>query len=189
MSIAPPEGLLLLDASLLKTPLDNLQRSFRNTRKTIEKELTLPAPNIPQLIQRLTQSYHVDRIILQNLSDRVAHLQTNQTPEFAKTRNNRLLIEYLLRNEHTEAANMMIYRYGLESLVDTELYTNAQKITSTLELNKNCSSALQWCNENRSALKKINVMRFLPTCCLTTKRNSSLTWNSNYGCRNIYYSS
>lgn len=41
-------------------------------------------------------------------------------------------------------------------LVDTELFVGARKIQLALA-NKSCSEALQWCNDNKTNLKRIKV--------------------------------
>jgi len=161
-SLPATEGLLLLDAQLIKTPLDTLQRNFRNIRKQIEKELTTidsKSDFNKTIIPKINAFQTENERIVQNIQDRNNHLQQYNinSNTFQKTRINRLLIEYLLRKGYYKTAQQLINQKNLQELTDTQLYTNAHKITETLIKNKNCQVAIQWCNENKSALKKINV--------------------------------
>ncbi len=44
--------------------------------------------------------------------------------------------------------------------MDSDLFVSAKKIIAALQ-NQSCTEALQWCNENKTALRKNKVLEWL----------------------------
>ncbi|KAI9031757.1 CTLH/CRA C-terminal to lish motif domain-containing protein [Phycomyces nitens] len=80
-----------------------------------------------------------------------------KTPEFqrwTKTRLNRVIVDYLLREGLTETAQRMAVENGIEFMVDVQLFAQCEKVEASLK-RRSCKECLQWCADNRSGLKKI----------------------------------
>ncbi|RKO96785.1 hypothetical protein CAUPRSCDRAFT_7606, partial [Caulochytrium protostelioides] len=87
----------------------------------------------------------------------VADMATADDPrwrEYTQGRLVRMTIDYLLRKNCVAAARLLAQETGLEALVDLALFDEMQRIEAGLARGS-CAEGLQWCSENRSALKKI----------------------------------
>eukprot|EP01137_Pigoraptor_chileana_P011367 Opistho-2@62104 len=71
-----------------------------------------------------------------------------------KTRLDRYLVDYMLREGHYETARKLAKGANVEEYVDIDLFVEAQKIEDAL-LRHDCTQALAWCADNKSRLKKI----------------------------------
>ncbi|KAI0729866.1 CTLH/CRA C-terminal to lish motif domain-containing protein [Fomitopsis betulina] len=84
-------------------------------------------------------------------------------PEFARwadTRLDRWLVDWSLRNNKENTAKMIADDRGIERLVDIELFSDIRRIENALK-QRNCTEALVWCSENKSALRKVkNTLEF-----------------------------
>lgn len=81
--------------------------------------------------------------------------------EWAQTRLDRLLVDYLLRAGYSNSAAQLAKEKGIEKLVDVDTFVGCHRIAESLRQGKT-SEALAWCAENRQALKKGGVsIRFL----------------------------
>jgi hypothetical protein len=49
-------------------------------------------------------------------------------------------------------------QYEFQELVDIDIFMAAKKVVESLS-HGDCKEALKWCNDNRSKLKKINVIK------------------------------
>ncbi|KAJ1663678.1 GID complex subunit containing RING finger motif [Coemansia sp. RSA 1813] len=79
-------------------------------------------------------------------------------PEFqrwCRTRMDRVLIDYMLRNGNVDTAQRLIEQGNLEHFADTSLFALVMSTERELRENHSCRGALQWCAENRSALRKV----------------------------------
>ncbi|CEG70497.1 hypothetical protein RMATCC62417_06384 [Rhizopus microsporus] len=87
----------------------------------------------------------------------IENVTSPKAPEFVswtKTRLDRVVVDYLLREGMTETARKVANHGGIEDLVDVDLFLQAEKIEQALR-NHSCKECLQWCSENRSSLKKM----------------------------------
>ncbi|CAO3679601.1 unnamed protein product [Rhizopus stolonifer] len=90
-----------------------------------------------------------------NLNE-IDKVKSSKSPEFiawSKTRLDRGVVDYLLREGLSQTAKNVATAQGIVDLVDIDLFAQAEKIEQALE-NHNCKECLVWCSENRSSLKK-----------------------------------
>jgi len=74
--------------------------------------------------------------------------------EWSRTRLDRLLVDYLLRNGYKDSAVALAKEKGIEDLVDVETFVQMSRIRESL-LNRRVAEALAWCNENKKELRKM----------------------------------
>jgi len=80
--------------------------------------------------------------------------QEVQTKMWRRTRLDRMLVEYLLRQGYYETAMQLSENAGVGELTNTEVFLTAREVEESLgrgELGK----VLAWCHENRSRLRKL----------------------------------
>jgi macrophage erythroblast attacher len=75
--------------------------------------------------------------------------------EWSRTRLDRLLVDYLLRNGYKHSATALAKEKGIEDLVDVETFVQMSRIRESL-LKGRVTEALAWCQENKKELKKIH---------------------------------
>ena len=76
--------------------------------------------------------------------------------EWSRTRLDRLLVDYLLRNGYKESAGALAREKGIEDLVDVETFVQMGRVRESL-LNGRVTEALAWCNENKKELRRMEV--------------------------------
>lgn len=89
--------------------------------------------------------------------NQITHLKFCDSDEYirwSKIRLDRLLIDYMMRTGFIDTAEKMAQDEGLKDFVDVEFFRQARKIENALESN-NCSECLAWCNDNKTALRKM----------------------------------
>ncbi|KAL5326447.1 hypothetical protein ACEPPN_004132 [Leptodophora sp. 'Broadleaf-Isolate-01'] len=74
--------------------------------------------------------------------------------EWSRTRLDRLLVDYLLRNGYKESAGALAREKGIEDLVDVETFVQMGRVRESL-LNGRVTEALAWCNENKKELRRM----------------------------------
>lgn len=79
--------------------------------------------------------------------------------EWSRTRLDRLLVDYLLRNGYKESAGALAKEKGIEDLVDVETFVQMSRIRESLQ-NGRVTEALAWCNDNKKELRKMDVCIF-----------------------------
>jgi macrophage erythroblast attacher len=96
---------------------------------------------------------------------RIQHLEhLHQIPSLAdvkydqwsRIRLDRLVVDHMLRSGYTESAQQLAQEKGIEDLVDLDVFVQCQRIAQSLRRGET-KDALQWCNENKAALKKSQV--------------------------------
>ncbi|KAJ1551384.1 GID complex subunit containing RING finger motif, partial [Cladochytrium tenue] len=95
------------------------------------------------------------RIRLEHLNE-LSQLTTEDSPEYERwsgIRQDRILVEYALREGYPETATLIAREAGIENLVDIELFSQARRVEEGLR-NHSCAECLLWCKENSSSLKK-----------------------------------
>ena len=80
--------------------------------------------------------------------------------EWSRTRLDRLLVDYLLRNGYKESAGALAREKGIEDLVDVETFVQMGRVRESL-LNGRVTEALAWCNENKKELRRMEVRNSL----------------------------
>jgi macrophage erythroblast attacher len=80
--------------------------------------------------------------------------------EWSKTRLDRLLVDYLVRNGYVSTATSLSEAKGIKELVDIDTFVSAAKVEKSLRWERSVDLALNWCAENKLNLKKLNVSIF-----------------------------
>jgi len=74
--------------------------------------------------------------------------------EWSRTRLDRLLVDYLLRNGYKESAQALAKEKGIEDLVDVETFVQMSRVRECLQ-NGRVTEALAWCAENKKDLRRM----------------------------------
>ncbi|CAF0718644.1 unnamed protein product [Brachionus calyciflorus] len=74
---------------------------------------------------------------------------------FQKNRLDRILIDYFLRNSFYKTAQILVEQSNLQQMTNLDIFLNEKEICDSLESHET-QKCLNWCNENKSKLKKIN---------------------------------
>jgi macrophage erythroblast attacher len=119
-----------------------------------------------QNLKRKMESIQQEEKKIQNQSrKRIQHLEhLHQIPSLAdvkydqwsRIRLDRLVVDHMLRSGYTESAQQLAQEKGIEDLVDLDVFVQCQRIAQSLRRGET-KDALQWCNENKAALKKSQV--------------------------------
>lgn len=117
------------------------------------------------LKRKLENLHEEEKVIYKHSRKRIEHLQNlYEIPslldvkydEWSRIRLNRLLVDYMLRNGYADSAKALALDRNIEDLVDMEVFIQCSRIQESLK-NQRTQECLAWCNENKQALKKINV--------------------------------
>lgn len=76
--------------------------------------------------------------------------------QWSRTRLDRLLVDYLLRNGYKDSAVALAQEKGIEDLVDVDTFVQMSRIRESL-LKGRVTEALSWCQENKKELRKLEV--------------------------------
>ncbi|KAI9032313.1 CTLH/CRA C-terminal to lish motif domain-containing protein [Hyaloraphidium curvatum] len=125
----------------LDAMVERLQKLKRKLKETKQEEALYTS----RTKQRLDH--------LEELAD-IQFMDTDAYQHWSKTRLDRMLVDYVLRNGCTATAEKLAKDANIESLVDIELFAQAKVIEDSLARHS-CSEALAWCAENRSNLRKL----------------------------------
>ncbi|KAJ5334283.1 hypothetical protein N7541_004118 [Penicillium brevicompactum] len=80
--------------------------------------------------------------------------------QWSRVRLDRLLVDHMLRSGYSESAQKLAKERGIEDLVDLGVFTQCQRVVESLR-RRETKEALQWCGENKAALKKTqNTLEF-----------------------------
>lgn len=80
-----------------------------------------------------------------------------QYEQWSRTRLDRLLVDYLLRNGYKDSATALAKERNIGQLVDVDTFVQMSKIRDSLCKGK-VVEALAWCAENKKELRKMEVM-------------------------------
>jgi len=127
----------------------------------IKASLAALIERLQQLKQRVEGADTDEALVLACLQARVAHLRmgiSTKTPgeamQWNSKRLDRILVDHLLRDGRYETADEIVKDGRLEALVDIELFDVPRRIEMAFR-QKDCSAALQWCEQNRPRLKRL----------------------------------
>jgi macrophage erythroblast attacher len=84
----------------------------------------------------------------------IKSVESEEFDRWSKIRLNHLVVDYLARQGLNQSATKLAHEAQIEDLVDLDLFVQTRKVIDSL-LNRSCVEALQWCLENKSALKKM----------------------------------
>ncbi len=117
------------------------------------------------LKRKLTTCAEEEKRILEHSQSRIKHLGELYTmqslddvkyEEWSRTRLDRLLVDYLLRNGYKYSATALAKEKGIEKLVDVETFVQMSRIRESLRAGK-VTEALAWCTENKKELRRTGV--------------------------------
>lgn len=95
---------------------------------------------------------------LETVHNRLIYLKeqvgTKKTQFWNRTRLDRMLVDYFLRNGYYDTAIQMAENSEIKELVDIDLFLVAKEVETSL-CQKNLLTCLQWCHANKSKLKKL----------------------------------
>lgn len=180
-------GAETIETPLLRVPFESLRRTTRD-RKPVLEELTAilnklqdngsaelgpekRADVLNELDQRLTglkRKLHdladAEAAELGRCRARLSHLLAIGLPrkdallEWNRRRLDRLLVDHLLRRGYLTTALQLAQESGIQELVDSHIFVEAQKVVDALKAH-DCGPALAWCSQHASKLKKIRSHR------------------------------
>ncbi|KAJ2455699.1 GID complex subunit containing RING finger motif [Coemansia sp. RSA 2336] len=116
------------------------------------------------LKRKLEEVRDEESLLIQRSKQRATDLsqlssfESASQPEFqrwSRARLDRILVDFMLRNGNVKTAELLAQNGNIEHFADTSLFLLVMSTERELRENHSCSSALQWCAENRSALRKI----------------------------------
>ncbi|KAJ2084245.1 GID complex subunit containing RING finger motif [Coemansia sp. RSA 988] len=116
------------------------------------------------LRRKLEEAKQEEALLIQRSKQRAADLhelsefESSTQPEFqrwCRARLDRVLIDYMLRSGNVDTAHKLAVSGGLEHFADTSLFALVMSTERELREQHSCLGALQWCAENRGALRKI----------------------------------
>ncbi|KAG9768961.1 protein FYV10, partial [Aureobasidium melanogenum] len=117
-----------------------------------------------QTFKRKLQKLHAEEETLhEHSAKRIRHLQElYQIPSladvkydrWARTRLDRLVVDYLLRSGYSKTASSLAETKQISHLIDLDTFVTCHKIASSLARGET-KDALAWTNENRNSLKKL----------------------------------
>lgn len=121
-------------------------------------------------LKRKLESLHEEEKVLHVASRRrIEHLQSLYEIQsladvkyemWSKVRLSRLLVDYLLRGGYDESAKALAKAKGIEEMVDVDAFVQCHRIENSLKRGRT-QEGLAWCNENKQALRKMNVCVFM----------------------------
>jgi macrophage erythroblast attacher len=143
----------------------NSSLSNASTPDDVLKSLDSMISRMRGLKRKLTACAEEETRIQRHSLSRVKHLgelysmQSLDDVKYAawsRTRLDRLLVDYLLRNGYKESATALAQEKGIEELVDVETFIQMSRIMESLRSGK-VNEALAWCTENKKELRRTNV--------------------------------
>lgn len=98
---------------------------------------------------------------IQHLEDlhNIPSLADVKHDQWSRVRLDRLLVDHMLRSGFPESAKQLAKEKGVEDLVDLAVFVQCQRIADSLRRGET-KEALQWCGENKAALRKSQVRWF-----------------------------
>jgi macrophage erythroblast attacher len=152
----PEQTLASLDAMIsrmqgLKRKMEGLQEEERKIQMESKKR-----------IQHLQDLYNI------------SSLADVKYEEWSRIRLDRLVIDHMLRSGFSESATQLAHGKNIEDLVELTVFVQCQRIADSLRRGET-KEALQWCGENKAALKKSQVCWKTPHTCICCAIDSTGT--------------
>ncbi|KAJ5610097.1 hypothetical protein N7510_006816 [Penicillium lagena] len=131
----PDQTLAALDAMISR--MQGLKRKMENLQDE-EKKIQ---------IQSRKRIQHLETL------HKIPSLADVKYDQWSRVRLDRLLVDHMLRSGYSESAKQLAQEKGVEDLVDLSVFTQCQRVVESLRRGET-KEALQWCGENKAALKK-----------------------------------
>lgn len=161
-----------------------------NPVNEVLKSLEVAIARSKTLKARLDSSFVEETRLFRQAEARLSHLRELQNlltvddvkyDTWSRTRLDRLLVDYLLRQGCSKTALALTVEKKIEDLVDIETFMTMCKVQESLQRRKTVADALAWCVENKKELRKINVGLHTPTeWALLLVSYCSACWSYNY---------
>lgn len=105
-----------------------------------------------------------EKDLLELIKKRVNNLKEHESctqnqlvnKNYRKLRLDRILIDYFLRNGFYNTAQLLASKNDLQYMTNMDIFMLEKEVVESLN-NRETSKCLNWCNENKSKLKKLNV--------------------------------
>ncbi|ESQ44948.1 hypothetical protein EUTSA_v10010415mg [Eutrema salsugineum] len=171
---------LKLEHQLLRVPFEHYRKTIRANHRCFEKEvssvvstvgdladndwskdvtvsrLTSLVSRLQGLKRKLEEGSNVENLQAQRCRARIDHLDSadvKNITEWNNTKLKRILVDYMLRMSYFETASKLSESTNISDLVDIDIFREAKKVIDALK-NRDVASALAWCAENKTRLKK-----------------------------------
>ncbi|KAJ1753325.1 GID complex subunit containing RING finger motif [Coemansia sp. RSA 1821] len=151
------------ETSQVSAALSGLAKDKGNTAEA-HNTLDELINRLQTLKRKLEEVRDEESLLIQRSKQRATDLnqlssfESASQPEFqrwSRARLDRILVDFMLRNGNVKTAELLAQNGNIEHFADTSLFLLVMSTERELRENHSCSSALQWCAENRSALRKI----------------------------------
>ncbi|EPZ35350.1 CTLH/CRAto LisH motif domain-containing protein [Rozella allomycis CSF55] len=139
--------------------IPGLIRSGKRKPEDIKKSVTQYMKSMKKKVDDIydenqnTTSSLTKRIKLMNCFENIKQMEDPDFNVWTSTLLERLIVDYLLRNDLNQTANHIYNSLPIKDFLDLDFYASSKRIALSLK-NKNCSDALVWCSENKTYLKK-----------------------------------
>ncbi|KAL9295050.1 Protein MAEA [Arabidopsis thaliana] len=171
---------LKLEHQLLRVPFEHYKKTIRTNHRSFEKEVSTVVNGVGELadsdwskddtVSRLTclvtrlqglkrkleEGSNVENLQAQRCRARIDHLDSvdvENISEWNNTKLKRILVDYMLRMSYFETATKLSESSNIMDLVDIDIFREAKKVIDALK-NREVASALTWCADNKTRLKK-----------------------------------
>ena len=103
----------------------------------------------------------LEETFLAALQSRLVHVKSGMNAAtvaeqqvWCRTRLDRILVDFLLREGHYETADQLAKEGGVAELVNSDLFEGSRQVEIGLRQHS-CTAALEWCRSNRARLVKL----------------------------------
>ncbi|RKP40200.1 CTLH/CRA C-terminal to lish motif domain-containing protein [Dimargaris cristalligena] len=137
--------------------------SAASSSATAHKLLDSMLNRLTMLKRKLSDTKADETMYLHRSKLRSVHLNelctmtSTQDPGYeawSHTRLNRLLVDYMFRKGYHQSATKLAHDQTIRDFADFELFRESATIEQSLR-DQNCAKCLQWCSDNKSALRKV----------------------------------
>ncbi|KAI9746619.1 MAG: GID complex subunit containing RING finger motif [Claussenomyces sp. TS43310] len=153
------------DSTAVRNSLkDSANASLSNSSSPDEvlKNLDSMIARMRGLKRKLSACAEEEARLQQHSQSRIRHLNELysmqslddvQYEAWSRTRLDRLLVDYMLRNGYKESATALAQEKGIEELVDVGIFVQMSRVRESLREHK-VTEALAWCTENKKELRR-----------------------------------
>jgi macrophage erythroblast attacher len=139
--------------------LKALATSEASTRAQVARELREMETNLQKLRRDLIAARAADADVTQSVLRRAEFASKHENASELSNADvqvilDRLVVDFLLRIGHADAARRLAEQAGVAALCDFALFDEMHAVLGALR-SRNCAPALQWCAEHHSQLSKL----------------------------------
>lgn len=129
---------------LLGNMVDKLQTLKRKANESISDELK----------QTMVCKRRIDHLKEHEVVTCSGTVSQGSKSFWARTRLDRMIIEYFLRNGYYDTAIKLAKSLDIEDLTNIDIFLVSREVEKSL-MNRQTSKCLSWCHDNRSKLRKV----------------------------------